>query len=97
MSYIVEKVLEIIHDYSFKLNNEKNRLEICYKLSSIIGHCVDFHENDKNNIHGNGVDLFNLMININNESISLFKYLNNYQLYERVYKIKNIKKDLNDK
>lgn len=97
MSYIVEKVLETTHDYSFRINNNKNRIEICNKLKEITGYSVYFCEKYLNEINGDGIDLFNLQIDIDGNPISLFKYLNDYKLYDRTYKIKNIKKKLDDK
>lgn len=97
MSYVVEKVLETIHDYTFRLNNKENRTEICYKLSIITGYSVYFSEKYLNEIHGDGIDLFNLSIDIDGNIISLFTYLKDYKLYDRPNKIKNIINKLDDK
>ena len=97
MSYVVKKVLETIHDYSYVVNDSKNRSRVCDRLKEITGHDIYFCEKYLNEINGVGVDLFNLQIDIDGNSISLFKYLNDYKLYDRTYKIKNIKKKLDDK
>ena len=90
----LNEILNILYDFKMSGNTKKNRIELCKLLTENTGYEISFYENVNMEIYGDGMDIFNLQIEINNEKISFFKYLNDYDIYERSHKLKILKKKI---